>query len=187
VLVEHFLSETNADRLATAFLGSACEQWINGEFFQAIAKARPNIWARPEFSKRDLVLFPDEQAELARDPALVAESKVIYSSESLQIQHSKLDKLARQLQLAEERYPRAVVVGLLVLFDWHYRRAGEVEWRTSRAGRQRFVGRDKLVDLALENAFRHRDGVVLFRERTVQLGSYEYLVKVKMEALRAVA
>lgn len=182
----HFDSPRNALRLKRAFLGSACEQWLNGECMQAITAARPNIWARSGRRKRDLILFRSDEAGRADDPSLVVETKVLYSRESHEAQASKLATLARQMREAERQYPRATVVGLLVRFEYSWRKRDGS--RRSRVLRRRpYVARRNMFELGLGNAFGHRSGAsipALKDSRRIEFGPYVYDVSVVLEMVR---
>jgi len=92
----HF--EENHIRLAKAFLGSACEQWINTEIFIAVLENNKDQWIRPESSKRDLVFYKSEADEKNCKASLICETKIIYCSEYPSQQTEKLRKLASQIK-----------------------------------------------------------------------------------------
>lgn len=189
VLLAHFRDETNSARLERAFLGSSCEQWLNGEFFQAIIAARDTVWVRPEKSKRDLVLYPSPEAETEGNPALIVETKVIYSPEYLTTQARKLQKLSQQLVAARTAHPSCVAVGLVVYFDYQYSSDGGRSWLPSFKKREPFLSRAQVLSLGLENAF----GKTHARARVwtgdgpheLRMGGYAYRVDVKFEMVRA--
>ncbi|HEY4244622.1 MAG TPA: hypothetical protein VGM88_32635 [Kofleriaceae bacterium] len=174
--------------MATVFLGSACEQWVNGECFSALTKAKRSLWVRPEKYKRDLVLFANEEAEKGNLPELIIESKVIYSSESMATQHRRLMDLARQLQASRRMFPQAQAVGIVTRFDYAYRIKGEKKRRRPR-DRRRLRSREAGLlrtsrTLHLENAFKQSARRVRKRKVIVSLGRYQYEVTVSMEIVR---
>ena len=184
IILPHF--HRSKRRLATAFLGSACEQWINGECFIAVCKARQTFWVRPERHKHDLVLYAsgEDDPSGGRGPALIIETKVVYSSESLQSQDIKLKKLREQLRQAAKRFPQAKVVGFLVSFEWSYKVRGEYltpgcsrrgPFRTANERRQR----------GLVNAFGHINGGarIVVKDAKLQMGENRYKVTAKLEML----
>jgi hypothetical protein len=183
----------NAERVAGAFLGSACEQWINGECFYALLNSHRSLWVRPEKYKRDLVLFEDEEAEEANEPALIIESKVIYSSEGANTQRARLRKLMRQLEHAEQTYPNTPAVGIVTRFYWEWRAESDKHWTVPRA-RQIRRGEPELVYShavrGLENAFQHsRRHLKTSANKSqrfvnVSLGRYRYRVDASIEVVR---
>jgi len=183
----HFCA--NAKRVAASCLGSACEQWINGEFFYALHQANESLWVRPEKYKHDLVLFRDEQAEREGNPALVIESKVLYSSESLGKQRARLEVLVRQLDRIVRKFPGAQVFGIVTRFNWHYRKTGDSQLRYPGG-----VSRTPLVSTTtvarLENAFRQSSRHLISHRRgsdpyvRISFGEYQYFVDVSIEVVR---
>lgn len=186
-VVPHF--RKNRNRLVKAFLGSACEQWINGECFQALIGADRSLWVRPERYKHDLVIFTSEEDAVCTParPALIIESKVVYGSESESVQSAKLEALARQLRVAESKYVHCRAIGFIVCFDWQYRVGDDralKPCRNSTEGR-RLVGRSKWV--GLEDAGGRTGGARLADKHRIRMGKYEYVVDCTLAMVRAVA
>ncbi len=193
IIEPHF--QRNAKRVATAFLGSACEQWVNGEAFQALVDEPDNgrrLWVRPEKEKRDLVLYRRPKDEDDGVPALVIESKVLYASEALKKQEQRLYTLAGQLRHAMDKYPKVPCVGLLMSFDWCWWE-GDARKRTpayKRAG-EPFLGHADYPNL--ENAFGQGGRRGLGRRskkggraapELVNLGPFTYEVRMSVELVR---
>jgi hypothetical protein len=175
VLVPHF--RKNAARLATSVLGSACEQWLNAECFQAIVAHRPDVWVWPEYTKRDLVLLaPDTQPP---KPVLVIESKVLYGHEARGKQETKLSTLAGQLERAS-RATGAPALGLVVFcrFRWREERG---DWDVKSWAAPRLSRRERTAR-GLENAFQQASKSV--DVQTVRMRRFTYEVEVSFEMLR---
>lgn len=188
-VIPHFVVRENQRRLRTAFLGSACEQWVNGECFQALLGSDETLWVRPERYKRDLVLFRSESDERADPPrpALIIETKVIYASESASAQRQKLRALCAQLRGAERRFASCPAVGLLVLFNWTYRIGSDPRWRPCRAprdGTRRLLSRRDWRLCGLADAGGRRGGARIPPD-IVRLGRYEYRVECTLAMVRA--
>lgn len=185
VILPHF--RKNSKRLSLAFLGSACEQWINGEVFQAIIAARRDWWVRPEKSKRDLVLYESIEAERDDDPAAIIEAKVLYSPESPGVQLAKLATLRRQLEFAAHNRDCSVG-GLVVYFDYQYRTEGDRTWYPTFEHRDwRLPGKAELKQLGLRNKFGSTHARIhLWGKqacRRVRMGEYTYQFKVALEVV----
>ncbi len=184
VIKPHFSKPHNLRRLATAFLGAACEHWLNGEVFQAIVEARPTTVPRLEWAKTDVALF--EAGTVT--PELILESKVIYSSEPLASQARRLDVLRLQLKDRIKRYPLARVVGLITYFEWTSVSSDGVETRPGRRSkRAAFPSREQRIERGLINDFGHGGKSWLNRSApvVVQLPNHIYRVWMAMETVRA--
>ena len=146
VLKKHFDERRNGQRLVRALRGSACEQWINGEFFLAILKACPDLIVYPEVEKRDLVFYP---AAAPTAPALIIETKLFYGHYAASKRDEKLAELTRQIRKNQKDWPGAKAVGLVVSFA--YWRAGERE--TAKRVARQLPKRAALASAGLRNAF----------------------------------
>jgi hypothetical protein len=188
VLLAHFRKPPNSGRLARAFLGSSCEQWVNGEFFQAVTRARKTVWARPEKEKMDLVLYESYENERARKPGLILETKVLYSPESLRTQSIKLERLRTQLAARQHTYPKACVAGIVVYFDYEYSRDNGSTWLPNfgRMKRERFINKAALGKLRLRNMFGEKHGRVALWPgiRNLSMCGFQYRLSVHFQVVR---
>jgi len=180
ILVPYF--EKNKNRLCTVFLGSACEQWINGECFYALVNSNNSFWVRPEKSKANLVLFKSPKEEEQNKASLVIETKILYSDEYPSDQKLKLDILRNQLIKASKRFSTDNVVGLLVFFKWEYRVVGETTWVPSRKTNKPFMSFFDIEKTGLKDKFAHEGRRHLGKE-VINLRKYEYWVDAAMEVV----
>jgi hypothetical protein len=99
----------NNDNAYTVLAGSACEQWLNGEFFRYLStKLPPSFYPYPEAGKRDVVVFHQSTHEAAA----VVETKLVYLNYSKTRIANYFDVLGWQMQKALNRLPNAEVIGL---------------------------------------------------------------------------
>lgn len=183
-ILPHFCAQSNLERLSSVLIGAACEQWINCECSIAIRQARPSLWVHTEWKKRDLALFATETDTV---PALIIETKVLYSNYSSGKQLEKLRKLAGQLQhcgsLGGASGSPPAAYGLVVSIDYEASTADGQVWRpkASLPARER-LPKALLVQAGLENAFGHGGGRVLRGRATTPSGHTR--VSVRMELVR---
>ena len=185
VVRSHFWEPSNQNRLATAFLGSACEQWVNGELFQSIVGAAPTLWCRPERFKGDLVLFSDEDES---EPEVVLETKLLYASESHAKQRDKLHVLCEQIRKHQTRFPSAQVAGLVLAFDWDWadvRISSDWTKPRQRSKAPGLLPRPERLSVGAHNAFGHSAGARLLSKHPVAMGAYQYRVTCSIEMIKA--
>lgn len=178
----HFDKPENLKRLLTVFTGAASEQWINAECFMALRDARPDVWIRSEWRKRDLALFESPNAER---PELIVETKVLYANYPESKQRSYLFGLASQLEscreLVGEDAPKNAVVGLIVSFDWTLYVNGEST--ENRVPDLKDLPRALLNHCGLENAFNHTGGRVFDGRVPNSTGHHHVAVRFEMVRL----
>jgi hypothetical protein len=175
VLKPHFELPQNAERLVTVLLGSACEQWINGELFLALNASRLALAVVPEREKRDLVLYSLNDR---KTPRLVIETKLIYSTYGESKQRCKLLELRLQLEESRVRYPNTPAVGLVVSFFWR-----ESSTRVSPPERMPRGSFNRIG--GLENVFGHEGPYNVTAPRRVAVAGREFDVLASMEMVRA--
>lgn len=189
ILRPHFTEEANRNRLLSTVLGSASEQWINCECFQAIRLAIPEIAVRPEWKKRDIAFFASREDE---KPISIIETKVLYANYSLEKQIGQLRALAEQMRGAERMldpsHHRNSVGGLMVWFDWQWTDLDTDDGGRPRAKntrrRGRFPSREQVRQSNLENAF---SGGHQFTIRgPVEQARVRYDVTARFEMLRLI-
>lgn len=182
VILPHFQDPSNGQRLVDTVLGSASEQWINCECFQAIRRARPNCAVRPECKKRDIVFFRKYGVD---KPVSVIETKVLYANYSKQKQIALVARLEAQMREAMDwiggTTHRNAVGGLLVSFDWSWKDQHSGE--TGAPANHGWALNVDRIEGGLENEFGHIHGARIISGRVVQAGR-EFDVTVRFEMLR---
>lgn len=185
VLLPHFRRSENRERLLETVLGSASEQWINCECFQAIRRARPTCAIRPEWKKRDIAFFREYGDE---EPVSIIETKVLYANYSRAKQVGMIARLEEQMREATDwvggAAHRNAIGGLVVSFDWAWadRESGESGAPASHGW---YPNVDKITNCGLQNAFGHHPGGRVVSGRVEQAGRvFDVAVRFEMVRLR---
>jgi hypothetical protein len=122
-------SLNSTDNVLCLLGGAACEQWINGELFRAVAAhlEGTTLTAYPEWNRRQhdiaILKFKPEERGMWHQPVAIIECKVVYNDYSATKRESYVDRLVEQLLVDHEPNPKRVGFLFGIHAVWHdYRR-----------------------------------------------------------------